>query len=133
MNSCLNTDEEVSLCDRSLLSNINLYDIVHRTQSITVADVAEQQVINEYIEQDVLLSSKKISLSIKTYLVNNLLSDLIIDMNVLSRHDVNLQHDNKILKINDIEISLIYAASEDNKYISFHYASFTSQIKTSKL
>ena len=70
--SCLNIDEDVSLCDRNLLSfNQNHSDLVHIAKFITITEVASMQILNQYIEHDVLLNLNKISISIKIYLMNN--------------------------------------------------------------
>ena len=68
----------------------------------------------------------------KTYLVNNLPFDLIIDMNVLNRRDINLLLTRQALKVEDIEIPLCYASPPPMKinnydhYISYHFMTHTN-------
>ena len=50
--------------------------------------------------------------------MKNLLSKLIIANDVLNRSDVDFQHDNNIIKINDIEMSLSY---NNVDFTSYHY------------
>ena len=108
--SCLNIDEEVSLCSRSLFSqNKNLYDIVHRIRLITITKVVEQQICDECIEQEILLDFNKFSIKIKTYLIDRLQSDLIIDMNVLNRDDIDIQLNRNMLVIEEVNVLLRYS------------------------
>ena len=61
-----------------------------------------------------LLDLNRISISIKIYLMNNLQSDLIIDMNVLNKDDIDLLFSRQALKIKNIEISLCYTSSSSS-------------------
>ena len=109
--SCLNIDEKMSFCSRSLLSkNKNLYDIVHRIRLITITKIAKQQICDECIEQKILLNFNKFSVKIKTYLINHLQSELIIDMNVLSRDDMNFQFNRNMLVIKKMNVFLRYSS-----------------------
>ena len=113
---CLNTDENVFLCDRSLLSqNRNHYDLVHRTKFITIIEIANMQMLNQYIEQKILLSLKKIFVLVKVYIINDLQSNLIIDMNVLNKDDIDLLLNRQVLRIKNVEISLFYTSLSDNE------------------
>lgn len=70
---CLNIDENVFFLDRKLLfQQQNYYGFVFNIKFITIIDVANMQVFNQYIESKILLSSNKISMPIKTFLINNL-------------------------------------------------------------
>ena len=111
----MNTNENVSLCDRDLLFNRNIYGLVYDFKFIIITEITDIQVCDEYIDTKILLDSNKIPVRIKTYLVNNLQSDLIIDMNVLNKDDIDLLLTCQALKIKDIEISLCYTSSIESK------------------
>ena len=118
--SCLNIDEEMNLCFRSLFSqNKNLYDIVHRTRLITVTKVAKQQICDECIEQEILLDFNKFSVKINTYLIDRLQSDLIIDMNVLDRDDMNFQLSRNMFVIEEIDVLLRYSSMKIQTFYHF--------------
>ena len=58
---CLDTGENVSLCDRKLLpQNQNNYDFIHRSRSITITGVTDIQICHEYIDTKILLSLNKV-------------------------------------------------------------------------
>ena len=109
--SCLDTGGGVFLCDRGLLSNGNIYGLVHIIKSITITGVAGMQVLDQYIEQDVLLGPNRIPISMKAYLVNNLQFGLIIGMDVLNRGDIDLLLSRQALRVGEIEISLCYSST----------------------
>lgn len=123
--SCLNINENVSLCDRSFLSSYeNQYDLIHNIKSITIINVTKKQILNQYIEQQILLNFNKIFVQIKIYLIDNLKSNLIIDINVLNKENMNLMFTRQILKMKDIEISLYYILSSKRHitiYQSYHF------------
>ena len=77
------------LCDRNLLSNENIYDFVYIIKSITIIEVIDMQILNQYIEQKMLLNLNKIFIFMKTYLMNNFQFDLIINVNVLNKNDID--------------------------------------------
>ena len=109
---CIDTRDALSLLDRSLLPmHQNLYDIVQETKLVIVIGVASRQIVDQVANIIVLLDhgSKKCPLQMTTYLVNNLLPDLIIDNDVLNRDDVNLQHEKKILIVDEVDIPLSYS------------------------
>ena len=111
LTSCLDTNENVSFCDRNLLSfNQNHSDLVHRIKSITITEIANMQVLNQYIDQKVLLSFNRISVFIKVYLMNNLQLDLIINMNVLNKNDIDFLLSRQALRVENIEILLCYTS-----------------------
>ena len=85
-NLCLNIDDEVSFCNKVLFSR--KYEVVHRTQSIIVIEIAKQQIYDKFIEQNVLIEFNKIFLRVKIYLIQNFQLSLIIDMNVFKRNDI---------------------------------------------
>ena len=126
----LNTNENVSLCDRDLLFNRNIYGLVYDFKFIIITEITDIQVCDEYIDTKILLDSNKIPVRIKTYLVNNLQSDLIIDMNVLNKDDIDLLLTCQALKIKDIEISLCYTSSIESKiyinWIFYHFMTHTN-------
>ena len=115
---CIDFDEAVNLLNKSVLLRNNLYDIIHNAFSIIIIDVIERQVINQVIKLDVELSFNKISLKLTTYLMKNLLSELIIINDVLNRLDVNFQHGNNIIKIEIQEMFLFYNNAD---FTSYHY------------
>ena len=118
--SCLNIDEKVNFCFKSLFfQNKNLYDIVHRIRFITVTKVAKQQICDECIEQEILLNFNKFSIKIKTYLVNCLQSNLIIDMNVLNRDDMNFQLNRNMLVIKNVNVFLRYSSMKIQTFYHF--------------
>ena len=120
LTSCLNIDEKVNLCSKSLLSqNKNLYDIVHRTRLITITKVVEQQICDECIEQEILLNLNKFSIKIKTYLIDRLQSDLIIDMNVLNRDDIDIQLSRNMLVIEEVNVFLRYSSVRAQTFYHF--------------
>ena len=47
------------------------------------------QILNEYIKQKVLLNSNKVLMFIKIYIVNNLKSSFIININVFNKKDID--------------------------------------------
>ena len=109
---CLNIDENVFLCDQSLLSfNQNYSNFVHRIKFITIIKVANMQILNQYINQKMLLNFNKISVFIKIYLINNLQFDLIINMNVLNKNNIDFLLNRQALKVKNIEISFCYTSS----------------------
>ena len=120
---CLDTGGGVSLCDRSLLpANQNHSGLVHGAKPITITGVAGMQVLDQYIEQEVLLGPNKIPIPIKAYLVNNLQPGLIIGMDVLNRGDIDLLLSRQALRVGDIEIPLCYtppspSANQSNCFI----------------
>ena len=118
--SCLNIDENVFFCDRKLLSQSqNHYDLVHDIKFITIIEVADMQVLDEYIEQKMFLKLDKILVFIKIYLINDFQLELIIDMNVLNKNDIDFLFSRQTLKIEDIEISLRYTSSSINEINCF--------------
>ena len=68
------------------------------------------QICNEYIDTKVLLNFNKISIQMKVYLIDNLQSNFIINMNILNKNDINLLLTRQVLKIKDIEILLCYVS-----------------------
>ena len=118
LSSCVDFEETVNLLNRTVLLKDNLYDIVHNALSITITDVADRQIFSQVVKIDVELSFNKVSLQMTAYLVKNLSSDLIIVNDVLNRFDVDFQHDNNIIKIDDIEVSLFYNNADSTSY---HY------------
>ena len=118
--SCLNIDEKVSLCSKSLFSqNKNLYDIVHRTRFITITKIVEQQICDECIEKKILLNFNKFPIKIKTYLIDRLQSNLIIDMNVLNRDDIDFQLNRNMLVIKKMNVSLRYSPMKTQTFYHF--------------
>ena len=118
--SCLNIDENVFFCDRELLSqNQNHYDFVHDIKFITIIEVADMQILDEYIEQKMFLKFNKVFVFIKIYLINDFQFELIIDMNVLNRDDIDLLFSRQALKVENIEISLCYTSSPINEISYF--------------
>ena len=115
---CIDFDEIVNLLNRFVLFRNNLYDIMHNALSIIIIDVIERQIINQVIKLDVKLNFNKISLKMTTYLMKNLFSELIIINDALNRLDVNLQHDNNIIKIEIQEVFLFY---NNVDFTSYHY------------
>ena len=117
---CIDSDEAVSLLNKFVLFRGNLYDIVHNALSIIITNVSKRQIASQMIKIDVELSFNKIPLKMIVYLVKNLFSELIIVNDVLNRLDVNLQHDNNIIKIENQEMSLSYSNADFSK-MSYHY------------
>ena len=126
LTACLDTGGGVSLMDRSLLSNTNLYGIVHRTQPITVTEVTGKQITDEYIEEEVQLGPNKDKLHIKAYLVNRLQLGLLIGMDTLGRGDIDLNLSRNALTIAGKDISLSYASGV-NSHTSYHFTVATPQ------
>ena len=60
---------------------------------------------------------------VKIYLIQNFQSNLIIDMNILKRDDINFQLNKNMLIINEINVSLNYLSLilNLNNYIFFHF------------
>ena len=88
---CLNIDEKVFLCDRTLLfSHINQSNLIRRIKFITIINVTGIQILNQYIKQNVLLNFNKISMFIKIYLINELQFELIININVFNKNNIDL-------------------------------------------
>ena len=117
---CLNTDEEMSFCSKSLLfQNKNLYDIVYRIRSITITKIVEQQICDEYVEQEILLNFNKFFIIVKIYLINRLQSNLIIDMNVLNRDDIDFQLNRNMFVINEMNVFLCYSSKKIST--SYHF------------
>ena len=118
---CLDIGGGVSLCDRKLLpQQRNIYGLVFNTKPITITEVTSMQILNQYIETKMLLSLNRISIRIKTYLVNNLQPDLIIDMNILNRGDIDLLLSRKSLRIKNTEIPLCYTPSSITEGFSYY-------------
>ena len=113
---CIDFDGAVNLLNRFVLLRNNLYDIIHNALSITITDVIERQVASQMIKLDVELNLNKIPLKMTAYLMKNLFSELIIVNDVLNRLDVNLQHDNNIIKIETQEMSLFYSNADSTSY-----------------
>ena len=131
--SCLNIDEEVSFCSKSLLSqNKNLYDIVHRIRSIIITEVIEQQICDECIEQEILLNFNKFSIKIKTYLVDRLQLNLIIDINVLSRDDIDIQLNRNMLVIEEMNVLLCYSSTKSQTFYHFVICNIMQSIQKSR-
>ena len=111
----------MNLCNRVLFSrDKNLYEIVHRTRFIIVIEIAKQQICDKYIDQKVLIKFNKFSLRVKIYLIQNFQSNLIININILRRDDIDFQLSKNILIINKIDVLLNYLSSQNN-YIFFHF------------
>ena len=109
---CLNIEKNVSLYDRSLLSqNRNYYNLDHRIKFITIIEVVDIQILNQYIKQKMLLNFNKISVFVKIYLINNFQFDLIINMNVLNKNNIDLLLNRQTLKVKNIEILFCYTSS----------------------
>ena len=88
---CLNINENVLLCNCILLFlYVNQLSLVRRTKFIIIAKVAGMQILDQYIEYNVLLDLNRIPVSIKVYLINELQFDLIINMNVLNKNNIDL-------------------------------------------
>ena len=118
--SCLNIDEKMNFCFISLfLQNKNLYNIVHRIQFITITKIAKQQICHECIEQKILLNFNKFSIKIKTYLINRLQLNLIIDMNVLNRDNINFQFNRNMFVIKKINVFLRYSTMKIQTFYHF--------------
>ena len=83
----MNIDDEISFCNRILFSR--KYKIVHRIRFIIVIEIAKQQICDEYIDQKILIEFNKLLLRVKIYLIQNFQSNLIIDMNILKRDDID--------------------------------------------
>ena len=110
--------------------NIYNYNIIQRTRFIIVIDIANQQVVDTIANLEVLLSPNKLSLKMQAYVVENLQPGLIIANNILNRKDVDLQHDRKILKLDDSEVPLSYLVNINADHISFYYS--VSMVTTSQ-
>ena len=134
--SCLNTNENVFLCDRDFLFNRNINDFVHRFKFIIIIKIVDIQICDKYINTKVLLNLNKISVQIKTYLINNFQSSFIINMNVLNKNNINFLLIRQTLKIKNIEILLCYTSStsftsfitQSNVYINwifYHFMIYT--------
>ena len=93
---------------------------MYRTKSIIVIEIVDQQICDEYIEQKVLIEFNKFSLRVKIYLIQNFQSNLIIDINILKRDDINFQLNKNMLIINKIDVLLNYSSSQNN-YIFFYF------------
>ena len=124
---CLDTDENVFLFDRKLLlQQQNTYNLVFNIKSITIIEITEMQIVDQYINTKILLSFNKILVQIKIYLINNLQSNFIIDINVLNRDNIDLLLNRKSLRIKNIEILLCYTflslTKEFNYYIFYYFA-----------
>ena len=117
----MNIDDEINLCNKVLFSR--KYEIVHRTRFIIVIEIAKQQICDEYINQKFLIEFNKFSLRVKIYLIKNFQSNLIIDMNILKRNDIDFQLNKNMLIINEIDVFLNYLSSTSNlnNYIFFHF------------
>ena len=117
----MNIDDEINLCNKVLFSR--KYEIVHRTRFIIVIEIAKQQICDEYINQKFLIEFNKFSLRVKIYLIKNFQSNLIIDMNILKRNDIDFQLNKNMLIINEIDVFLNYLSliSNLNNYIFFHF------------
>ena len=107
----MNTNENVFLCDRDFLFNRNINDFVHRFKFIIIIKIVDIQICDKYINTKVLLNLNKISVQIKTYLINNFQSSFIINMNVLNKNNINFLLIRQTLKIKNIEILLCYTSS----------------------
>ena len=115
---CFNISENVSLWDRSLISkNFKDYGFIYRIKLITIIEIANMQMLNEYIEQKVLLNSNKISVFIKTYIVNSLKPNFIINMNVLNKENIDFMLSRQTFRVKNIKISLCYVSSSIDKII----------------
>ena len=122
LTSCLNTDENVFLCDSSFVfRDRDVYDFVKRTRLIIIIEVVDMKVLNKYIEKKMLLNFNKVFVIIKAYLVEGLQFDFIIDMNVLNRTDIDFMLSRKSLRVKNIDISLCYASSFSSKKTNSHY------------
>ena len=122
LTSCLNIDENVSLCDRSFLSkNRDRYDLVHFIKFITIIDVVDMQIFDQYIEQKMLLNSNKVFIQIKTYFVNSFQFDFIIKTNVLNKENIDFLFNRRVFRVKNIEISLIYISFSINDNAINHF------------
>ena len=68
---CLNINENVFFLDRKLLLQQNHYNLVFNIKFITIINVINIQIFNQYIERKMLLNSNKIFIQIKAFLINN--------------------------------------------------------------
>ena len=90
------------------------------------------QICHEYIDTKVLLNLNRVSVQIKTYLMNNLSFNFIININVLNKKNINFLLTRQALKIKNIEISLCYVSSSSMKinnydyYIFYHFITYTN-------
>ena len=121
----MNIDNEINLCNKVLL--FRKYEIIHRIQSIIVIKMTKQQVCDKYIEQDDLIEFNKKKLRVQIYLIQNFQSNLIIDINILKRNNINFQLSKNMLIINKIDVFLNYLllisnlALNLNNYIFFYF------------
>ena len=77
---------------------------MHNVFFIIIIEMIDRQIFNQMININVDLNFNKMSLKMTTYLMKNLFSKLIIVNDVLNRFDIDFQHENNIIKINDIEM-----------------------------
>ena len=115
---CVDSSETINLLNKFVLFKNDLYNIIHNVFFIIIIDVIEHQIFNQIINIDVELNFKKISFKMIAYLVKNLFSELIIANYVFNLFYVNFQHDNKIIKIDDVEMFLSY---NNVDFTSYHY------------
>ena len=117
----MNIDDEINFCNKILFSR--KYEIIHRIRFIIVIEIAKQQICDKYIDQEILIEFNKFSLRVKIYLIQNFQSNLIIDMNILKRNDIDFQLNKNMLIINEIDVFLNYLSliSNLNNYIFFHF------------
>ena len=66
---------------------------------------------DEYIEQKILIEFNKILLRVKIYLIQNLQSNFIININILRRNNIDLQLCQNMLVINKTNVFLNYSSS----------------------
>ena len=123
---CFDIGGSVFLFDRKLLpQQQNIYGLVFNIKLITITGVAEMQIVDQYINTEILLNFNRIFVQIKVYLVNNLQLELIIGMNVLNKGDIDLLFSRQSLRVGNIEISLCYTFSSMtggfSYYISYYF------------
>ena len=68
-----------------------------------------------------LLNFNKIFVIIKVYLIKSFQFDLIIDINVLNKNDIDFMFNRKSLKVKNIDIFLCYAFSPSSKKANYNY------------
>ena len=93
---------------------------MYRIKLVIIIEIADRQIVDQVARIIVLLNSNKYPLQMTTYLVHDLLFNLIIDNDVLNRDNINFQYNRKIFIIEDVDIFLSYSNAN---YIIFYYFS----------
>jgi len=87
---------------------------------LTAEDFSETQILNQYVEMSVYIftTSSSIKLVTMTYLVNNLHADVLLDTDILTKKEVNIDLKRKKLTIKYRKTDLVFKTL--NNSINMH-------------